>query len=41
MLFSNNKNYLDDKIYFDTKHLIELLKERDEDNERRGKRISN
>ena len=28
VLFSESKNYLDDKIYFDVQHLIRLLEER-------------
>ena len=34
VLFSENRNYLDDKIYFDTQHLIRLIKERDDYNGR-------
>ena len=39
VLFSENKNYLDDKIYFDTLHLIRLIKEREEEHARRNSRI--
>ena len=28
VLFSESKNYLDDKIYFDVQHLIRIIKER-------------
>ena len=33
VLFSESRNYLDDKIYFDTLHLIRLIKERRNKNE--------
>ena len=33
VLFSESRNYLDDKIYFDTLHLIRLIKERRDKNE--------
>ena len=33
VLFSKSRNYLDDKIYFDTLHLIRLIKERRDKNE--------
>ena len=32
VLFSENRNYLDDKIYFETQHLIRLIKERNDYN---------
>ncbi len=33
MLFSEKANYLDDKIYFETEHLIRLIRERKDSNE--------
>lgn len=32
-LFNNERHYLDHKIYFETEHLIRLIKERTEENE--------
>lgn len=39
VLFSENKNYLSDTVYYATVHLIRLLEEMKKDEQRRDSRI--